>query len=134
MRFLIVEDDITNRKIMEKMLSEYGQCDIAVDGQKAVEAFKRSWVNSKPYDLICMDIMMPILDGQQALNQIREIEREMAIKDHDRVKIIMTTALDDPKNVFKALYSGEAASYIVKPISKKKLLEEVQKLGLPVQI
>jgi two-component system chemotaxis response regulator CheY len=132
MRFLIVEDDISNRKIMEKMLSAYGKCDIAVNGKEAVEAFKMSWVKSKPYDLICMDIMMPILDGQQAMNQIREIEREMDVKDHDRVKIIMTTALDDPKNVFKALYSGEAASYIVKPISKKKLIAEVQKLGLPV--
>jgi two-component system chemotaxis response regulator CheY len=45
----------------------------------------------------------------------------------------MTTALDDPKNVVQAFYKGKATSYIVKPIAKKKLLEEIEKLGLDVK-
>ena len=73
---------------------------------------------------------MPNVDGQQALKEIREIEKEMGIKASNKVKVIMTTALKDPKNVMEAFYKGGASSYIVKPIKKQKLLEEVQKLGL----
>ncbi len=130
MRFLIVEDDFTSRRILQKFLCAYGECDIAVDGNEAIDAFKMSWVNSTPYDLICLDIMMPNLDGQQALSKIRDIEIEMGISDVDRVKVIMTTALDDPKSVFRSLFKGGAASYIVKPVSKQKLLDEMTKIGL----
>lgn len=130
MRVLIVEDDFTSRKLLQKFLSPYGDCDIAVDGKEALEAYEMSWVKSEPYDLICMDIMMPNVDGQEALKEIRKIEKDMGIKNHDEVKVIMTTVLDDPKNVFKALNKGGATSYIIKPISKQTLLEELRKLGL----
>ena len=130
MRVLIVEDDFTSRKLLQKFLSALGDCDIAVDGREAVEAYKMSWVKSTPYDLICMDIMMPEVDGLQALKEIREIEKEMDVKDSNAVKVIMTTALDDPKTVVKSYYELGAVSYIVKPVGKKKLLDEVQKLGL----
>ncbi len=130
MRVLVAEDDLTSRKIIKSIFSKIGDCDATADGLEAVAAYKMSWVKNKPYDLICLDIMMPNMDGQEALGQIREIEKDMDVKDTDRVKVIMTTALDDPKNVFKALYQGEAISYIVKPINKQKLLDEVQKLGL----
>ncbi len=130
MRILIVEDDFTSRKLLQKFLSPYGECDIAVDGEEAIEAYKLSWLKNEPYDLICMDIMMPKVDGQQALREIRGIEKEMDIKPADEVKVIMTTVLDDPKNVFRAFNRGGAASYIVKPIRKQTLLEEMRKLGL----
>lgn len=130
MRFLIVEDDFTGRKLMQAILSEYGDCDIAVDGKEAVDAFQMSWVKNKPYDLICMDIMMPNMDGQEALKAIRNIENDLAVKPQDEVKVIMTTALDEPRNVFDTIYKGGAAAYLVKPIEKKKLLRELSKLGL----
>ncbi|GBD96313.1 MAG TPA: response regulator [Nitrospirae bacterium] len=130
MRILIVEDDFTSRKLLQKFLSPYGDCDIAVDGEEAIQAYKTSWVKNEPYDLICMDIMMPNVDGQEALREIRVIEKDLGIKNPDEVKVIMTTVLDDPKNVFKALNKGGATSYIVKPISKQTLLEELRKLGL----
>ena len=130
MKVLIVEDDFSSRRILQSILSAYGECNIAVDGREAVEAYKMSWLQSKPYDLICMDIMMPNVDGMQALEVIRDIEKEMDVREQDGVKVIMTTALDDPKPVVRAYYKLGAISYIVKPISKKKLLDEVQNLGL----
>lgn len=130
MRFLIVEDDFTSRTLLQKILSPYGDCDIAVDGDEAIQAFRLAHEEKEPYDLICMDIMMPHTDGQQALKAIREIEKEMDIDDADEVKVIMTTALGDPKTVMEAYYKGGAASYIVKPITRQKLLDEVKKLGL----
>ncbi len=130
MRVLVVEDDFTSRKILQTILSAYGECDIAVDGKEAIDAYKESWLDSLPYDLICMDIMMPNVDGLEALKTIRDIEKEMDIKDKDGVKVIMTTALDDPKTVVESYYQLGVTSYIVKPINKQKLIREIEKLGL----
>lgn len=132
MRFLVVEDDFTSRKILQKILSPYGDVDIAVNGIEAVEAFSHSIENQKPYDLICMDIMMPEMDGQQALKNIRALEKESQVKPSEEVKVIMTTALDDPKNVVEAYYKGGATSYVPKPIDKHMLLHLLKNLGLIV--
>ena len=130
MRVLVVEDDFISRKLLTTLLGHYGECDIAVDGNEAVDAFRMALDEGKPYDLICMDIMMPNLDGQAALKEIRALEMEKAVPAAEEVKVVMTTALDDPKNVMESLYKGGAAAYIVKPIDKKKLIDEVRKLGL----
>ena len=130
MKVLVVEDDFISRKLLTTLLGHYGECDIAVDGREAVEAFRLALEEDNLYDLICMDIMMPNLDGQAALREIRDLEKAKDVPASHEVKVIMTTALDDPKNVMEALNKGGAASYIVKPIDKKKLIEEVRKLGL----
>ena len=130
MRVLIVEDDFISRKLLQRLLGHYGECDIAVNGQEAVDAFRLSLDGDSAYDLICMDIMMPGMDGQQALMEIRKLERDKGVAQGEMVKVIMTTALDDPKNVVESLYKGEATSYAVKPIDKAKFLEEVRNFGL----
>ena len=130
MRVLIVEDDFVSRKILHSFLSAYGECDIAVDGKEALEAFKLALNDDAPYDLICMDIMMPRMNGQEALLKIRQLEADLGVKDNDAVKVIMTTAVDDKKNVTEAFYKGGAASYFVKPINKEKLIGELKILGL----
>jgi two-component system chemotaxis response regulator CheY len=130
MKVLVVEDDFVSRKLLQKLLGHYGECDIAVNGREAVEAFRLALDEGKPYDLVCMDIMMPELDGQEALKEIREMEKERSIREADRAKVIMTTALDDPRNVVESLYKGGADSYVVKPIDSKHLLQEIKNFGL----
>lgn len=130
MKTLIVEDEPTSRLLLRSILSAYGDCDIATDGEEAVEAFKSASEQGVPYDLVCMDIMMPKLDGHEALARIRSVEKERKVPPQEAVKVIMTTALGDPKNVVKALYGEGAGSYLVKPIEKQKLLEELRCLGL----
>jgi len=130
MRILIVEDDFGSRKLLQNLLSGYGDCDIAVDGEEAIEAFKLAWKEKLPYDLILMDIMLPKKNGHEALRQIRLYEIEIGVKQTEQVKVIMTTVLEDPKNVITALYKGGASAYIVKPIDKEKLLAEINELGL----
>jgi two-component system, chemotaxis family, chemotaxis protein CheY len=58
------------------------------------------------------------------------MEKEMGVKGSEEVKVIMITALGDPRTVVKAFYKGGATSYLVKPVDKGKLLEEVRNLGL----
>jgi two-component system chemotaxis response regulator CheY len=130
MRVLIVEDDFTSRKLMQMILSPYGECDIAVNGEECVTAFRQALDDGNPYDLVCLDIMMPIMDGHQALKEIRALEKTRGIGQPDEVKVIMTTALDDPKNVVEAYYKGGATSYIPKPIDKNMLLKLLRNLGL----
>jgi two-component system chemotaxis response regulator CheY len=63
MRTLIVEDDFTSRLLLQSFLSVYGECHIAVNGREAVAAFRAAQERPQAYDLICMDIMMPEMDG-----------------------------------------------------------------------
>ena len=130
MRVLIVEDDFVSRMLLHQMISPYGQCDIAVDGMEAVEAFKLALADGKTYDLVCMDIMMPRMDGQEALQQIRQLEAQYNIHGRNAAKVVMTTAVDDKKQITKAFYKGGVASYFVKPIDQEKLLAELRILGL----
>lgn len=129
MRILIVEDEFGSRKLLQKFLSPYGVCDLAVDGEEAIEAFKLAMKEEDPYDLVCLDIMMPKKDGQAVLKEIRELEESRNIRGLEGVKVIMTTALNDPKNILEA-FKSQCEAYIPKPISKQKLLEELRALQL----
>ncbi len=64
------------------------------------------------------------------MKRIRSIENEIGIEGSAEAKVIMVTALGDPKNVVEAFYGGGATSYIVKPISRDKLISEIKSLGL----
>jgi two-component system chemotaxis response regulator CheY len=134
MRVLIVDDDFISRRLLHKILSTYGDCDIAVDGAEAIRAFELAWSEGKPYDLICMDIVMPNVDGQEALKTIREMERERSIHFAHEVKVIMTTSLTDPQSVEDAIYKGGAASYLIKPVSRSTIVSVLEKLGLTEKI
>lgn len=132
MRALIVEDDFGSRRYLQTIMQNYARCDVVVDGQEATEAFGLAWEENDPYHLILLDIMMPNVDGQTALREIRDAEKRMGVHATDQVKVVMTTALEDPKNVVEAYYAGGADSYLVKPIDRTKLLQLLRELGLPI--
>jgi two-component system, chemotaxis family, chemotaxis protein CheY len=129
MKTLIVEDDFTSRLLLGELLKSYGPCHIAVNGKEAVDATAAALDKDEPYNLICLDIMMPEMDGQEALRRIREQEEARGILSSNGAKIVMTTALGDPKNVFAA-YQSLCDGYLTKPIQRAKLLEELRKLKL----
>jgi len=129
MRALIVEDNLTNRQLLIKLLSPFGEIEVAVDGQEAVEIFRKKLAQGERYTLICMDIMMPEIDGYEALAQIRQIEEENNIAPEDAAKVIMTTAVDSSSSVEEAK-SLRCDGYLIKPIRKMKLIEELQRLEL----
>ncbi len=125
-----MDDDFKARRIVKDFLSPYGDCDTVVNGEEAIEAFILGWDQKQPYDLICMDIMMPDMDGQQALKRIREIEEKIGLNITNEVKVIMITALDDFKNVMQAYSKGYATAYLVKPIDKETLINTLHQMNL----
>jgi len=112
-RILIVEDDFSSRRMMQKTLEEYGAVDAVVDGEEAVQAY-----------------MMPRMDGQEALRQIRKLEQEAGVDPVREVRVVMTTVLEDPHNVVSAYFKGGATAYIVKPVDRLKIKAEMTKFGL----
>ncbi|ORC36506.1 response regulator [Marispirochaeta aestuarii] len=129
MKILIVEDDFASRKLMQKYLSPYGICEVVVDGEEAVLAFSESLENDDPFDLVCLDIMLPKKDGQQVLKSIRNLEASRGIEGSEGVKVIMTTALGDAENIMSA-FRSQCEGYLTKPVTRQRLLEEIKELGL----
>lgn len=129
MRILIAEDDLASRKAIYTFLSKFGDCDMTVDGMEAVDAFHMALDDEMPYDLVCLDIMMPEMDGYQALKSIRELELKHGVDEEDGAKIIMTTALNESSNVNKA-YDLGCVAYAAKPIDQAKFQNVMQMLDL----
>jgi len=129
MRTLIVEDDFTSRMLIQELLRPYGPSHVAVDGQEAVDAVRAALEAGEPYDLICLDIMMPEVTGQEALTAIRALEAQRGKTAAQGSRILMTTALSDSENIMRA-FREQCDGYLIKPIDKARLLGSLEKLGL----
>jgi two-component system chemotaxis response regulator CheY len=118
-RTLIVEDDFTSRLLLQVLLARYGECHVAINGREAVEAFRLAQADGRGYDLICMDVTMPEMDGHQAVQEIRRLEKTVKPL-VNRVTIIMTSASNDQEDVGLARQE-ECDGYLLKPIDAHRL-------------
>lgn len=128
MKILIAEDDLSSRKFLHKFMSRYGECDLTVDGMEALDAFLLALDDEEPYDLACIDIMMPKVDGVRVVQVIRDLEKQKGIAAEDGCRIIMTTALNDTVLVNK-LFACGCEAFANKPIDIKKLTKVMEKLN-----
>ena len=109
MKVLVAEDDLASGKFMQKLLSKYGEVVLARDGIAAVDEFVNAVSTNERFDLICMDIMMPKIDGYKALASIRD-------------------ALDEG---FDSSYaSDDYEEYMCKPIDIMKFDSLIRKLEI----
>lgn len=129
MKALIVEDEFISRKILLSLLSGYGTCDVAVNGREAVEAFTQAYADGAPYDLVCLDLSMPEMNGHDALRHMRFCELRHGIGGLDRACIIITTVHWDAQNMMPA-FRDECDGYLAKPLSQPRLDELLQSLNL----
>ena len=128
MKILIAEDDRVSRVFLEKFMSGFGTCDVAVDGMEALDLFMESMKNKEPYDLACLDIMMPKVDGIKLVKVIRTMEKQQGVAAEDRVRMIMMTALADVDYVDRAFALG-CDAYASKPIDTARVEEVLAKMG-----
>ncbi|HET6326503.1 MAG TPA: SpoIIE family protein phosphatase [Planctomycetaceae bacterium] len=111
---LVVDDDAFNRDIICPRLEQRGyRVDTASDGQMALEK-----IQSGSYDLILLDIVMPLLNGLQVLEETRHY------RSRAQLPVIMVTSLDAPHDIVDALKAG-ANDYVTKPIDIEVLLARV---------
>jgi two-component system, chemotaxis family, chemotaxis protein CheY len=128
MKTLIVEDELTSRIILQKILSSFGEVHLCYNGNEAIDAFRSMLDQGTPFDLICMDFMMPEIDGHAALKRIRAIEKERGILPKEWVKVIMTTGLSNIETEYADITSM-CDAILLKPIRKDELLKSLQDLG-----
>jgi two-component system, chemotaxis family, chemotaxis protein CheY len=123
MKILVVDDEYISRILLTEMLSAYGTCHTAADGMEAVAILQDAFAAGERFDLVCLDIMMPGIDGQEVLLLIRKMEEERHIL--GITKVIMTTALNDSKNIIRAFTLGGCQAYLTKPINRDKLVQNL---------
>jgi len=130
MRALIVDDDFYSRSFLEYIMHPYAFCDVAVNGEEAVMAFQKALEEMRPFSIVFMDLLMPVIDGPKALREIREIERDFGVDKASQARVIITSVLEDAEDTHNAMYLGEATSFLQKPVDEKSVLSELRRLGL----
>ena len=125
-RILLVEDNTLNAEIAQTLLTDYGlHVDVASDGNEALEFFR---ADTNKYDIIFMDVQMPVMDGYHATAAIRDLESKNS--KHIHTVIIGMSANAFKEDVDKALACG-MDDYITKPIDIKKLQNLLRKFCKP---
>jgi two-component system chemotaxis response regulator CheY len=125
LRILIVEDDLACRLLLQTFLARYGECHVALNGREAVELFRTAIARGSSYDLICMDIMMPEMDGREAVRQIRALEEDRGIRSPYGATIFMTTTVQEIRDVFRC-FRELCDAYLLKPIDLGQLLSKMK--------
>lgn len=130
MRCLIVDDNDFLREGLKIFLADHAEIVTACNGREAVEQFSRALAAQHPFDLVLLDIIMPEIDGQQALKLIRQAEKENNSAQERKAVIIMTTALNSLENMQEALWDGDCNDYLVKPVARGDLFTMLRRYQL----
>ncbi|MDX2471203.1 MAG: response regulator [SAR324 cluster bacterium] len=129
MKILIVEDNPVNYRLLQKILEEYGDCEVAVNGKEGLIAYEKSCADNDPIDLIFLDIKMPEMNGHELLALIRKDEERRGVAKGDQVKVVIESIVSSQESIFKGFDAG-ALFYFVKPYGTTELESLVKELGL----
>lgn len=127
MRSLIVDDVEMNRELLALFLDGTGDLVFAESGEEALERVSETLAADSGFDLICMDISMPGMDGHEALKKIREME---VAHGSPRAVAFMVTSSSSPHDMFNALVEAGCDDYLTKPLMHKTFMELLEKHGL----
>ena len=129
MNILLVEDVEISRMITENILRQFSEITFIDKAKNGFEAIKKTldlYKKGKKYDVIFMDIIMPITSGYQALESIRKYEKDNYIEENNRSKIVILSSLNTKEEIENGLRMG-ADKVFIKPINYediKSLFEE----------
>lgn len=129
MRALIIDDDPQTHALLRSVLAPLAQVVATLNASSGLEAFRQSLEQNVPFDVVFLDIVLPDLDGHQALLRLRGLEDAFALEDKPTVSIVVSE-LRDAKNINRAFFVGGAASYLAKPLNANQIRAELAKFGL----
>jgi len=119
MRILLVEDVEISRMVTENILRQFSEVTFIDNAKNGFEAIKKTldlYKKGKKYDVIFMDIIMPITSGYQALESIRKYEKDNYIEENNRSKIVILSSLNTKEEIENGLRMG-ANKVFIKPIN-----------------
>lgn len=125
MKSLVVDDVEVNCRTLKAVLAPYGDCDTTNDARTTAHLFQEAWEADNPYDLICLDILMPDIDGLKLLQVLRQVEEKMGVGEDRRARILMVTGSDVAEIHDKARALG-CDAVIVKPIYRDEVIQLVK--------
>ncbi|HXE96905.1 MAG TPA: response regulator [Dongiaceae bacterium] len=131
---LIVDDSKAVLRFMENNLRDIGVLDItkAGDGLQATKLFREALQGGTPFSLVFLDVVMPEMDGQEALKRMRAMEKDAGISGGDKATIVMATSLNSPNDMMDALVGGDCSDYLVKPFDIGDLRAILVKYGFTI--
>lgn len=131
MKTLIVEDEMLSRTLLLEILRPFGTVHVAVNGKEAIDAVRAALLTEQPYQLICLDIQLPDLDGIAVLKEVRVEEKRAKLNPRLLAKILMTTAMSDKAIVARAIEAG-CNGYMLKPYDPDRIVQQLRTFGLIV--
>lgn len=129
-KILIVEDSDLQADVLESILDELDIRNVtrAENGVRAVELFDEALKSGAGYSLVFLDIVMPEMDGQEALKRMRDLEKGTG--GNDKTTIIMLTSLSSPEDMLTALLEGDCTDYLVKPVEYTSIKAMLVRYGV----
>lgn len=127
MKALIVDDCSMTREMVGLCINNVFHVDYAENGEEAVSRVRDAIRAGECYDLICMDITMPVMGGQEALQAIRSLEAGDGGK---RSTVFMITASSSPEDMIEAITGGDCDDYLTKPVIPHAFKELLRKHSL----
>jgi two-component system chemotaxis response regulator CheY len=113
-RILIVEDEPVSRMVMEEELSRYGRCHAVGNGAAALRAYVDALLGRRPFDVVFMDLMMPVMDGASAIERIRDYEARHPQHVSRPVPVVVVTSMEEVPDLFQNLPGGGVSAIIKK--------------------
>lgn len=131
-RALVIEDDPAIRDMIRRFLAPVALCDLAGDGVTGLAALEQAMDRGQPYELVCLDLVMPVMDGWETLARLRELEDLRGIGDPARVRVLVLTARDSSQNLARLRAFTSREGLLLKPFRRSDLFEHIRLLGRPV--
>lgn len=129
MKTLVVEDVPVSRELLVALLEPYGEVHAVSNGAEAIRDVQAAIAAREPFDLICVDIGLPDMDGLVLVDGFRTIEEGIGVQTAEPARIIVITASDSGQNVLRA-FRAQADAYLHKPFTQADLEALLEKIGL----
>ncbi len=130
-RLLLVDDEPVSLRFLVKAMAGIGEIEKAQDGAEAVDRFRAALEEGRPFAAVVMDIMMPGMDGIEAVRRIRALE---AGAGSEPCRVLMLSCLDDAEHQLAAQYEAGADGYLAKPVDLATLRRALANLDLPANL
>jgi two-component system chemotaxis response regulator CheY len=129
-RYLIIEDDEMSRIMLQEFLAKFALCDVADNGLEGLILFENALLSGNPYSLMCVDLIMPEMNGLAFIRKVRDLEQAKGLDNESRSKIFVISSSDSTWDKADLLLDNLCDDYIVKPFNRSSLMANLYKNDL----